>query len=154
MSLIIATGSNQGDRQSFLEAALKLLKLHFDHLHSSRVYESPAYDYLHQDNFLNQVHEFLIPNISPQEALRLTQKLEIEVGRIKTFDKGPRTIDIDIIFWGLETIQSEHLIIPHPQWIHRSFVVKPLQELPFFKILENSFKIPKSFEADAFPIKT
>ncbi len=152
MSLILATGSSQGDSKAFLMLAqIELSKL-FKLLGSSRIFKSKAQDYLYQPDFLNQLHEFEIPNINPQEALRLIQDLENKIGRVKTFDKGPRTIDIDIIFWGLDTIETENLIIPHPHWQNRSFIIRPLQDLPFFKLIENRFTIPKTFKADAFPV--
>ena len=79
-------------------------------------------------------------------------EIEKKFGRTREILRGPRLIDIDIIFWGLEKIQTQQVVIPHPRWMDRSFVVRPLQELPFFKTLEKCFTIPKSFEVEAFPV--
>jgi 2-amino-4-hydroxy-6-hydroxymethyldihydropteridine diphosphokinase len=85
----------------------------------------------------------------------MTRLLEIEqeFGRDRIIPKGPRTLDLDIVFWDMEFINSEHLIIPHPRWIERSFVVRPLSELPFFQTVEKCFTIPKTFAVEALPIR-
>jgi len=64
----------------------------------------------------------------------------------------PRIIDMDIVFWGLETHHTKLVTIPHPRWPERSFVIRPLQELPFFKTIEKCFTIPKSFQVEAYPV--
>jgi len=61
-------------------------------------------------------------------------------------------VDIDMIFWGLTEINTPLLTLPHPRWAERSFVIYPLQELPFFKTIEKCFTIPTSFNVEAFPI--
>jgi 2-amino-4-hydroxy-6-hydroxymethyldihydropteridine diphosphokinase len=152
MSLIIATGSNMGESQILLSKAKLRLAQFFHLISASRVYHSQAVDYKHQPDFFNQVLEFSLPTISPSEAMRVLLEIETEFGRSRHIDKGPRTLDIDIIFWGLEIVMEPALIIPHPRWQDRSFVVKPLQELPFFKTIEKCFTIPKTFAIDASPI--
>jgi 2-amino-4-hydroxy-6-hydroxymethyldihydropteridine diphosphokinase len=153
MSLIIATGSNLNDRLLNLNLVKKKLSEHFDLIAQSEVFESKAVDYLDQPDFFNQMLEFKIPNLSPKEVLDKALSIEKEFGRIRNIDKGPRIIDIDIIFWGLETINDTNLKIPHPHWDKRSFVVLPLQQLPFFQTLKKCFKIPTEFEINAYPIK-
>jgi 2-amino-4-hydroxy-6-hydroxymethyldihydropteridine diphosphokinase len=74
------------------------------------------------------------------------------MGRVRETFKGPRTIDLDIIFWGLETHHTNLVQIPHPRWVERSFVIRPLQELPFFKTIEKCFTIPKSFHVESYPV--
>ena len=71
--------------------------------------------------------------LMPLELLKITKSIENKMGRTKVIDKGPRLIDIDIIFYENENFQSTQLVIPHPAWNQRSFVVFPLRELPFFK---------------------
>lgn len=152
MSLIIATGSNIGNSQETLLEAKKRLSQHFKLLAESRIYTSQAVEYLNQPDFFNQVLEFEIPDLDPTTVMNCLLKIEKEFGRNRDIPKGPRTLDLDIIFWGLERIDNETLIVPHPRWMERSFVVKPFQELPFFQTVEKCFTIPRSFEIDAFPL--
>jgi 2-amino-4-hydroxy-6-hydroxymethyldihydropteridine diphosphokinase len=153
MSLILATGSNLLDRLDNLNHALEILKSKFNFLAASRVYTSEAIEYLDQPEFCNQVLEFEIPTISPQETLEIINRIEFDLGRKRDIPKGPRTIDIDIIFWGLDKVSTPKLTIPHPAWNERSFVCLPLQELPFCKKIENDYIIPNSFNNSAFPLK-
>ncbi len=152
MSLIIATGSNIGDKLQNLELVKERLKKEFNFIAQSDVFESEAVDYLDQPDFYNQVLEFQIPNESPSNVLKSLLDIEKEFGRVRDIDKGPRTIDIDIIFWSTEHINETGLTVPHPSWSERSFVVRPLQQLPFFQTLEKCFKIPSEFKIEAKPI--
>ena len=70
MSLVIATGSNLGDRVLNLKNAKEILQRDFQFIAESRIYESKAQDYLNQPDFLNQVLEFKIPDISPRETMQ------------------------------------------------------------------------------------
>ncbi len=151
MSLIIATGSNQGDSLHFLNEAKNLLSQKFKFIASSRVYRSAAVDYTNQPDFFNQVLEFALPALSAEKVMTELLRIEQDLGRTRIISRGPRTIDIDIIFWGLENFNSEHLTVPHPRWAERSFVVRPLKELPFFQTIEKCFTIPRSFEIEATP---
>lgn len=153
MSLIIATGSNIGDSLNTLKEAETKLDQMFGLIAASRVYVSKAVEYENQPDFFNQVLEFHLPkNISAKDVMQKLLELEKDFGRNRNIPKGPRTLDLDIIFWGLEQINDPALIIPHPRWKERSFVVKPFQELPFFKTVEKCFTIPKTFTVDASPI--
>jgi 2-amino-4-hydroxy-6-hydroxymethyldihydropteridine diphosphokinase len=152
MSLIIATGSNIGDSVKILKAVKERLDKHFGLLAESRVYYSKAVEYSNQPDFFNQVLEFKIPEKSPLTVMEELLVLEKEFGRNREIPKGPRTLDLDIIFWGNLQINNDAVTIPHPRWTERSFVVKPLQELPFFKTIEKCFTIPKTFDVDASPI--
>jgi 2-amino-4-hydroxy-6-hydroxymethyldihydropteridine diphosphokinase len=152
LSLIIATGSNLGDPIENLNIAKKELSKTFKLLQESNIFISKAVDYEDQNDFYNQVLEFQLPQLDPSKVMKEILILENKLGRVRTVKYGPRIIDIDIIFWGLHKIQTENLITPHPKWIERSFVVKPLQQLPFFKTVENCFTIPSSFLIDATPI--
>lgn len=152
MSLIIATGSNQGDRKQFLEEALAHLSDHYELVAKSRIYLSEAVDYLNQPDFYNQVLEFRIPDQSAMDVLRQCLQIEIKMGRRRDIPKGPRTIDIDIIFWGIQSFDRPGLSVPHPSWSKRSFIVYPLQELPYFKTLQNHYRIPSTFNNSANPL--
>lgn len=152
MSLIIATGSNIGESISILKEAEQKLDQMFGLIAASRIYVSKAVEYENQPDFFNQVLEFHLPEISPKDVMRKLLELEKDFGRNRNIPKGPRTLDLDIIFWNLDKINDPELTVPHPRWMERSFVVKPFQELPFFKTVEKCFTIPKTFSVDASPI--
>lgn len=152
MSLIIALGSNIGNSLNILENAKRDLCEHFSLIAESRIYRSKAIEYLNQPDFFNQVIEFKLPALSPQEVMKELLNIEIKHGRQRDIPKGPRTLDLDIIFWSLNKINDGALTIPHSRWSERSFVVKPLTELPFFQTIEKCFTIPKTFNVDATPI--
>jgi len=152
MSLIIATGTNLGNKSKNLELALEALKKEYSLVAISRVYESSAVGVTDQPSFYNQMLEFDLPHTSPNETMIKLLQIEDELGRIRKEKWGPRVIDIDIIFWGVHKIETKILKVPHPFWSQRSFVVEPLKELPFFQTLKKSFKIPSDFENKAKPI--
>ena len=152
MSLFIATGSNLGDRKTNLKQAKDLLSQKFNFIAESRIYESPAVDYLNQPDFYNQVLEFDVPPVDAQEVMDFLLQTEKILGRNCLIPKGPRLIDLDILFWGDMTINSDKLIVPHPRLFERSFVVLPLSELPGFKKLQTNFHFNFSFANSASPI--
>lgn len=150
MSLIIATGSNLGDREENLFTALKELEKMFKLKASSRIYFSKAQDYLDQPDFLNQVLEFSLPDQTPAETMQQLLSLELKMGRVREKKFGPRIIDLDLLFWSFQKIDTELLIVPHPKWNERSFVVRPLLELPFAQELKKIFTISDHFSDEAF----
>jgi 2-amino-4-hydroxy-6-hydroxymethyldihydropteridine diphosphokinase len=149
MSVFIATGTNLGDRKQNLDQARAFLCTHFKPIAASRIYESPAVDYLNQPDFYNQVLEFETPQKSPLEIMRLLLKIELEMGRNRQIPKGPRLIDLDLLFCGTQKIDDPDLILPHPRLFERSFVVLPLSELPGFINLQKSFCFSFSFDNTA-----
>lgn len=151
MSLIIATGSNIGDRLVNLARAKDRLQRHWKLIAESRVYLSAPVDYVEQPDFANQVLQFALPWESPEEVMRQILVIESDLGRVRTVERGPRSVDIDIIFWGLDVIHSSSLNVPHPRWRERSFVVRPAMELPFFHAIQKCFTIPTTFEIEAYP---
>ncbi len=154
MSLIISLGSNIEPKITYLQNALLELNKNFELIHASQIYTSNAVDYVNQDDFLNMVIEFKIPlNLAPDEVLKILMKIENSQGRHRKIDKGPRTIDLDLIFWGLDFINTPDLIVPHPRWNERSFIIMPLQELPFFQTVKKCFTIPTSFTVEAVVLK-
>jgi len=152
MSLIIAIGSNLNDPLTNLDLARQLLSEKFTLIAQSRIYTSQAVDYEAQPDFFNQVLEYQLPALSPDEVMRWLLGTEMTMGRIRDISRGPRIIDLDIIFWGIETHHTKLVDVPHPRWLERSFVIRPIQELPFFKTIEKCFTIPMSFKVEAFPI--
>jgi 2-amino-4-hydroxy-6-hydroxymethyldihydropteridine diphosphokinase len=152
MSLIISLGSNLGDKLQNINNAKVELQKTFDLVEESSVFTSEAVDYLDQPSFFNQVLRFKLPDLTPMEALLTALEIERSLGRIRDIPKGPRTIDIDILFWGLETINFPNLVIPHPRLFERSFIVLPLKELDYINTLQQKFTFPSTFCNDAFPL--
>jgi 2-amino-4-hydroxy-6-hydroxymethyldihydropteridine diphosphokinase len=153
MSLIIATGSNLGSSRDTLALARIELSKHFKLIAQSRLYRSKAVDYESQPDFINQVLEFELPqDHDAPDILALILSIEASLGRQRTIPKGPRTIDIDLLFFGLDHFSSDELVLPHPRLWNRSFVVRPLKELPFFATLDKHFTFPDQFAVEAFPL--
>ncbi|PFJ51801.1 2-amino-4-hydroxy-6-hydroxymethyldihydropteridine diphosphokinase [Bacillus cereus] len=126
----IALGSNIGERYTYLTEAIKFLNknpyIHVDDV--SSVYETEPVGYTDQSCFLNLVIK-ISTNLSPQELLQVTQKVENGLGRKREIRWGPRTIDLDILLYNQENIEAENLIVPHPRMFERAFVIVPLLEI-------------------------
>jgi 2-amino-4-hydroxy-6-hydroxymethyldihydropteridine diphosphokinase len=148
-SFFVAIGTNLGDRVNNLSTAKKNLEHHFELIAVSRIYESPAVDYLNQPDFYNQVLEFKTNHLSPDAVMELLLKIESLMGRNRIIPKGPRLIDLDLLFWGIESFKSNIVEIPHPRLFSRSFVVLPLAELPGFLILKKHFTFNFQFDNHA-----
>jgi 2-amino-4-hydroxy-6-hydroxymethyldihydropteridine diphosphokinase len=97
-------------------------------LRESGVYETEPREVLDQPWFLNQVIE-AETLLFPRQLLTRLKRLEIEIGRRPGRPKGPRAIDIDILFYKDAVISTPDLVIPHPGMAERRFVLEPLAEL-------------------------
>ena len=126
----LSLGSNIGDRHHNLLAAIGLLaeKPSVELVNYSSVYETDPVGYEDQDLFLNMVIE-IYTNLSPFELLELCLKTELSLGRKREIRWGPRTIDLDILLYNQENIETEKLFIPHPRMAERAFVLVPLYEV-------------------------
>lgn len=135
----IGLGSNLGNSSKLLDDALIALKTltNFPILQSPR-YHSPPWGVLDQPVFLNQVIG-LIPRMSftPETLLRALQEIENQHGRQRQKRWGPRTLDLDLLAWGLCQIDSKQLQLPHPRLSERRFVLKPWCDLAPELILPN-----------------
>lgn len=94
----------------------------------SHLYETSPVDYLDQPAFLNNVVEIEIA-LRPHELLARTREVEKSLGTMKSVPKGPRLIDIDILTYNDEVIDTDDLKIPHPAMCNRKFVLIPLLEI-------------------------
>ncbi len=94
----------------------------------SSVYETAPVDLVDQPMFLNLVVEAETA-LLPRQLLSHIARLERSLGRRRTVAKGPRTIDIDILFYGSSVIESPDLMVPHPRIAERRFVLQPLSEI-------------------------
>jgi 2-amino-4-hydroxy-6-hydroxymethyldihydropteridine diphosphokinase len=127
--IYLGLGSNIGDREANLRAAIELLSgAGIAVLRTSPVYETEPVDYTDQRWFLNMVVE-ASTELLPMQLLGRTSRIERELGRVRTIDKGPRTIDIDILLYGRAVIRSPRLEVPHPRMSDRRFVLAPLADL-------------------------
>jgi dihydropteroate synthase/2-amino-4-hydroxy-6-hydroxymethyldihydropteridine diphosphokinase len=111
-----------------MQQTITLLASHLHGIKQSHIYETKPWGVTEQDTFLNMVIRGET-SLSPQELLQLTQDIQTRVGRIKRQTNGPREIDIDILLYGDETVQTADLTIPHPRIQERDFVYVPLREL-------------------------
>ena len=126
----LSIGSNMGDRLKTFEAAFNLLSEHPQvQLEScSSLYETDPVGYTEQDCFLNAVFK-VQTNLEPEELLKTCMEIERELGRKREKRWGPRTLDLDILLYNHENIETENLSIPHPRMHERSFVMIPLMEI-------------------------
>jgi 2-amino-4-hydroxy-6-hydroxymethyldihydropteridine diphosphokinase len=125
----LSLGSNLGDRQAFLNEALQHLETAGVHVvRRSSIQETEPQDFRDQPWFLNMAVE-VETNLTPQQLLATIQKIETEMGRQRTIPKGPRTIDLDILFYENLILKTPELEIPHPRLIQRLFVLDPLSEI-------------------------
>ncbi|GLC90423.1 2-amino-4-hydroxy-6-hydroxymethyldihydropteridine diphosphokinase [Lysinibacillus piscis] len=124
----LSIGTNIGERMDNLQQAVNLLKEKVDVVRVSSVYETAAVGYTEQANFFNiAVH--VQTNHSSEDTLLICQKIEQELGRVREFRWGPRIIDLDILLYNHENIETESLIVPHPRMYERAFVLVPLAEI-------------------------
>jgi len=126
--IILSLGSNIGDKKSNLETAINEINKFSTIKKTSSIYESDPILLKDQDNFFNLVLEIDYKK-TVIELLETTKDVEKRMGRKKTVKYGPRVIDIDIVFFNNQIVNSKDLVIPHYDWSNRVFVVKPLCEL-------------------------
>lgn len=129
MKYFLSLGTNLGNRKKNLALACSLLEEKgVEVLRASSVYRTQPVDVPDQPWFYNQVVE-VDAEYDPPALLNLVKAIEKKLKRVPTFDKGPRTIDIDILLAGNTVIQSRRLKIPHPRMTERNFVLVPLREI-------------------------
>lgn len=122
-------GGNLGNRTENLAQARDLINARCGVIHSaSSLYETAAWGKIPQPDYLNQVL-LLETRLSPQELLSGILAIEKELGRYRNARYGPRTIDIDILFYEDMILHQENLQIPHPRIAERRFVLTPLHEI-------------------------
>jgi 2-amino-4-hydroxy-6-hydroxymethyldihydropteridine diphosphokinase len=129
MKVILGLGSNMGDREGHLrEAFAALQQRDITVQRSASLYLTEPRDYTDQPWFINTVAE-VDTNLGPLELLECCLQIEREAGRIRDQSRGPRPIDLDILFYGDQRIQTANLIVPHPRYADRRFVLAPLAEI-------------------------
>lgn len=127
--VFLSLGSNMGDRELNLNTAITLIQEYGCALsYRSSYYEFPPYGSVEQEDFLNCTLE-IYTNMDPHKLLETLNRIENEMGRVRTIRWGPRIIDIDILFYNDEVINTDNLNVPHPEIPKRLFVLEPLNEI-------------------------
>ena len=129
-TVYLSVGSNMGNREEHIENAIEMLRDDFGirKVKESVLIDNEPYGYTDQPNFLNGAVS-LETIYSPWELLDVLHKIEKEGHRVRDIRWGPRTIDLDIVFYGEEIINDDDLVIPHRDMHRRRFVLEPLSEL-------------------------
>ena len=124
----IALGSNLGDRETYLRAALDALRPHVQSLRVSSFHDTAPVGVGEQPVFLNAaaVGE---TSLSARELLVLLLDIEKQFGRERPYPGAPRTLDLDLILYDDEIIDAPGLVVPHPRFRERRFVLEPLAEI-------------------------
>ena len=128
VTVYLGLGSNLGRRENNLRRAIGLLRRYVRPLRASSVYETAPWGLSQQPDYLNCILE-VTATLSPHQVLSSVKSLEREMGRQPGVRYGPRLIDVDILFYGGETLEYPDLQIPHPRLHQRAFVLVPLADL-------------------------
>lgn len=129
ISAFLLLGTNLGDRLAQLERARRAILDGIGHIEAcSAVYETEAWGNPDQPDYLNQVVRVATP-LAAYTLLDTVHQIEKALGRDRKEKWGARVIDIDILFYGAELLESEQLHIPHPHIPDRRFVLVPLAEI-------------------------
>ena len=123
-------GSNQGDKADYLRQALHRLQADPGNrdFRCSGLWETPPWGTTGQDTYLNAVVGFWTEH-GPLELLHRLQAIEQALGRERPYRWAPRTVDLDLLLYGQQTVQLPELTVPHPLMTERLFVLVPLAEI-------------------------
>ena len=124
----LGLGANMGDRQGNLDRALELLSQRLSVNKVSSIYDTEPVGNINQPRFLNLVCQ-VSTSLAPAELLTLAKNIESKLGRTPARPNAPRPIDIDILFYGDQVVETPELVIPHPRLTERAFVLVPLAEI-------------------------
>jgi 2-amino-4-hydroxy-6-hydroxymethyldihydropteridine diphosphokinase len=124
----LSLGSNVGNRQTHMRNAIARLESLGRVVAVSSLYETEPVEFTNQPWFLNCAVAVETEQM-PKQFMAAVLKIEREMGRRRTQEKGPRTIDIDILLFGNATVDLPELTIPHPAMHERRFVLQPLNEI-------------------------
>lgn len=141
MEAFISLGSNMGDKEEALRQAVALLDGHeaINVTAVSSIYDTDPVGYEDQDVFLNIVVK-IDTTLEAQPLLEVCQQIEQELKRVRIVRWGPRTIDLDILLYHHDNIETETLIVPHPRMHERAFVLVPLAEIAKDVVLPSTNK--------------
>lgn len=127
--IYLLLGTNLGNKLSHLMSAIRFLKEnHIKIIKFSSIYETEAWGYQQQPSFYNQTVQ-VSTQLSPEELLVKIKEIEKKIGRTKNEKWKERIIDIDILYYDSEIIQTPDLQIPHPEIPNRKFTLLPISEI-------------------------
>lgn len=128
--LVLLIGGNMGDREAVFNSSIEEISSFVgDVVSTSSLFESEAWGFESENLFLNQV-VVVHTSKSPDECLKITQGIEKKLGRIRHKERySSRVIDIDLLFYNSDIVDTKDLIIPHPRIQERNFVLTPLNEV-------------------------
>jgi 2-amino-4-hydroxy-6-hydroxymethyldihydropteridine diphosphokinase len=126
----VGLGANVGEPRAQLDAAWDAIGRlpQTRAIVRSGLYRTAPIGYANQPDFLNCVGK-LDTALEPHALLRNLQQIEQDLGRVRSFRNAPRTIDLDLLLYGDEIVDTRDLVVPHPRMHERAFVLKPLLEL-------------------------
>ena len=127
---LLGIGGNVGDVLRRFEHLYHFLKRQraVYIVETSPLLKNPPFGFLQQDDFINGLI-LVETDMTPRELLRYVLRVEKRFGRKRLFKDGPRTLDIDLIFYENVTMESDVLTLPHPGWMQRSSVLIPLAKM-------------------------
>ena len=125
----LSLGSNLGDREANLRGAIARLSELGSVSRVSALYETEPVEVAGQQPWFLNCAAAVETELAPLEFLQRMLAIEQAMGRERTEPKGPRTIDMDIVFFGDEVLDTKELSVPHPAMQHRRFVLAPLAEI-------------------------
>ena len=129
-TVYLSIGTNIGEREgNLVEAVRQLVATKNIHVQKvSSIYETAPVGYVDQQSFLN-IAVVLETTLQAFEMLNVCQAIEQQLGRVRLIRWGPRSIDLDILLFNHENIETESLIVPHERMYERAFVLVPLAEI-------------------------
>lgn len=142
MKAYIGIGSNQGERELYIQQAIAIL----NPLRISSIFETDPVEMACPDKFLNCAVE-IETDQSPAELLSYLEDIERRLGRKDKNNKLPRTIDLDLLLYGDLVVDEPELQVPHPKLTKRRFVLEPLAELiPNFTVPGSGKTVRRLFD--------
>jgi len=127
--IILLLGGNQGNTTETIKKAIVIIQKKIGEVVCiSNTYETAAWGPIPQNNFIN-IGVYIKSVFTPKLVLNKILEIETQLGRIRHEKYGPRTIDIDILFFGNLIINTPNLIVPHPQLPNRKFALQPCVDI-------------------------
>jgi 2-amino-4-hydroxy-6-hydroxymethyldihydropteridine diphosphokinase len=126
--VLLGLGSNLGRPLENLHRAVRALTSLGEIAAVSSLYRTEPVGFIEQDDFLNAVL-LLRTSLGPEELLKELCEIENQAGRRRLIANGPRSLDLDILYYGEQVIERDGLAIPHPRLAERRFVLEPLAEI-------------------------